>query len=100
MSEELPQFSGILGSVTAAVVAGVAAWRKWGPKPVEEKHEVTHDCTRKEDIDRICARLEAGAIRFERMATEIGRLQSDVSELARITRELEKSLANLLGRIG
>jgi hypothetical protein len=35
MSEELPQFSGILGSVTAAVVAGVAAWRKWGPKPVE-----------------------------------------------------------------
>jgi hypothetical protein len=40
MEEELPQFSGILGGITAVVVSGVAAWRKWGPKPVEEKHSL------------------------------------------------------------
>jgi len=90
----------ILGCVAAAVAAGVGAWRKWGPKPVEEKREVTeHDCIRKTDIEGIRARLEAGAIRFERMATEIGRLQSDYARLAECVRELEKSLAHLLGRL-
>jgi predicted RNase H-like nuclease (RuvC/YqgF family) len=90
----------ILGGVAAAVAAGVGAWRKWGPKPVEEKHEVTeHDCIRKTDIEGIRSRLEAGAIRFERMQTEIGRLQQDVSQLAAISRELENTLSRLLGRL-
>ena len=93
----------ILGGIAAAVAAGVGAWRKWGPKPVEEKPkepaEVKHDCTRKEDINGIKAQLAEGSITFERLRTENEQIKFELREQAEIIRQIHAIVHRTLGRL-
>lgn len=100
---EIPELALSIGGGLGAVIAGAlvylnrnATTHKAQPQKMEIKD---HDCIRKTDIEAIRSRLEAGSITFAEMQTKLGRVQSDVESLSSHLRELETTLARLLGRL-
>lgn len=92
-----------IGGGLGALIAGALVYlnrnataHKAEPQKMEVKE---HDCIRKGDIENIRARLEAGAITFAEVQIKLGRVQSDVENITRHLRELETTLAHLVGRL-
>jgi predicted nucleic acid-binding Zn-ribbon protein len=100
---EIPELALSIGGGLGAVIATVVVILNRNAtthKAEPQKMEVTeHDCIRKADLEAIRARLEAGSITFAEMQTKLGRVQSDVESLSSHLRELETTLARLLGRL-
>jgi hypothetical protein len=97
---EIPDLALSIGGGLGALIAGAVLYANRVGNATKQRMEVTeHDCIRKADIEGIRARLEAGAITFAEVQTKLGRVQSDVEGLSRNLRELETTLAHLVGRL-